>query len=453
MMKQAHFILTGEAMTEIARNLMLDDEPGKAYRLLADGLVGEQAIEAALKVLQGTHDLTGDSDVGMELVEAADTPELADYLRTLQFIYAGRIRSGGSWRRPVAQVVQWGPEDARWASARTPQGMQGTAQMRRWSKERARYFCHGGETPEVLKVDEESVYTIWEPCNELPHWMKPPRTLQAALDQALKAGRRLEERPSEGERELQALELQERLHEKADQAERELEDAEQHEEQERRRAEEWDIKIARIGREVRAQAGDDLFVLELKDGRRLDVPRAPFVRWALCRTDYRDSAPAWKNVARSGMKLSMDNPDHTDWVLGAGLTLDEAYNDIVNEAAWDAAARFQEEAQEPYPGIRAALEMLRSTIHKAAVVVDTGERTGVVGEDILVLPDSHPDRVHELEGVSGVVVEKGGKLAHFAIVTQGRGITVLRHAEACTLFQAGDRITLNPKTGRIIQED
>lgn len=58
-----------------------------------------------------------------------------------------------------------------------------------------------------------------------------------------------------------------------------------------------------------------------------------------------------------------------------------------------------------------------------------------------------------LDGKSGVIVEEGGRLAHFAVVSKGKGITVMRCKQACELFKEGQRVTLNPKTGRITVED
>ena len=448
--KLAHFIISGEFMTETARNLLLSDEPGKAYRLIANGLRGDGAIQAALTVLQGTHDLAGDSDSGLELVEAEDNEALRAFKADYHFIYAGRHRSKLGWRRPVAKVVRFGPKDGKWASGRRLQGANGSEALRLWAKERALYYCSADETAELLELpDGGKTYTIWESCSEAPHWVKPPNTFQEALDQALEAGRTLQERPSKIEREIEDQELRdEALATRA--SERETQRQQKAQDQRERESEEL---IRDIGEKVRVQAGDDTFVLGLKDGRKITVPRAPFIRWALCRTDLEDTAPDWENVAPVGVKMQLDNPDHTDWILGSGLTLGEAYNDNVNEPAWDAAGEFQEAARRPkqqYPGIMAAVEMLNNMRHQAATVVDAGERVGTIGVDIAVFPDSQGSRANQLDGIVGVIVEKGGALAHFALVSKGLGITVMCHPKACELFKEGIRIQLNPKSGRIV---
>jgi phosphohistidine swiveling domain-containing protein len=209
--------------------------------------------------------------------------------------------------------------------------------------------------------------------------------------------------------------------------------------------------IEQIGVKVREQAGADTFPMKLKDGRQVQVPKAPFVQWALRMTNNRDKAPDWEPVSPIGLKMEMDDPNHSDWVLGAGLSLGESYKDIVNEPAMDAAFKFQEQARQPqFSGITAALDQLRGEIHEAAVIVNAGERTGVVGTDIVVFPDSDGPRAKQLGDAVGAIVEKGGALAHFAIVSKGKGVTVMRHPDACELFQPGTQVQLNPKSGRIV---
>ncbi|MCH9637729.1 MAG: hypothetical protein K0U16_07280 [Gammaproteobacteria bacterium] len=438
-MPVAHFILTGEAMTSIARQLLLDDEPGKAYRVVADGLVGDGANEAALGVLRGTHELVGDSQQGLELVQSSAD----DFQTDVAYLYAGRFRDRGKWYRPVAQIGTFGTRDGDWALKKVDGaiGSPGTRSMRRWWFFRAFFYCSDGEVPHLLELDGESTWVIFEPCGEPPHWHRPSTTAQEALDEAIATGRSLSERNADP-----YLKERPAPRPSREAIRKRIAEADRREEERR-------VQLEEYAAAIRAQAGSDTVLLVLKDGRELTVPRAPFVRWALARTDLWKFAPEWKNVTPSGLKLAMDNPDHTDWVLGAGLTLDEAYESEVTEAAWDVAHEFQEAArstQRPYPGIFTALEHLDALVHTAAVLVDAGDRRGTVGTDIAVFPDADASRAEQLEGIAGVVVETGGKLAHFAIVTKGRGITVMRHPDACKLFSPGTQLELNPKTGRIV---
>lgn len=457
------FIVEGDAVTQIARDLMLDDEPGKAYRLLADCLMGDGAMEATLAILKGTHNLVGDSTSGLELVEASPTPQLERYLSQVRYVYAGRYRDGTTWRRPIEYMVRFGPVDGNWACRKVNGDIGdrvtslGARQARRFAELRVRYYCGPDEKPVVLRVPDlgdglgdGDAWVITETCGEPPHWWKPPVTAQAALDEALAAGRPLRERqPADPE----PSSLRRVMDLERDRQQQQRRDAEANE-----RAQQFELECRRIADTVREQAGSDTFPMTIAEGRVLDVPRAPFVRWALHRTEQFKLAPQWNNVARSGMKLQMDNPDHTDWVLGSGLSLDEAYRQDVSAAALDAMAEFQEQARNaedarPFPGIFAALENLRDAAHEAVVLVDAGERRGVVGDDIVVFPDSEGHRVGELDDATGVIVEQGGPLAHLVVVAKGRSITIMQCKKACEIFKPGAFVCLNPARGRVTVVD
>lgn len=439
-----HFTITGEAMTEIARDLLLSDEPGKAYRLLADHLIGEGANMAAVGVLTGTHALEGDNHSGIDLVESSAV-ERERFEKCIAEIYAGRVRVFGKWMRPAAVVRTFSVEDAKWASkkARTVNG-KASKFILDWKLHRASYYRKDSEHIEFLEVPgQEPGFVIFEPCSELPHWMEPAKNYQDAVRQFIESGRTLWERG--------VAKIDE------DDFDSDFEDWDTQDDDKCEYENRYEGKIESLAQDIKAQAGSDTFILKVSEDKQLVVPRAPFIRWALRNCDDISSeAPDWKNVSPSGLKMMSDDPNHTDWVLGSGLSLEEAYDEDLRRASWDEAFRIQEElraSKEKFSGIRAAMEMLSNSIHKAATIVDAGVRSGLVGQDIAVFPDSSPHRASMLDGKSGVIVEEGGKLAHFAVVSKGKGITVMRCKGACTLFEEGQRVTLNPKTGRITVED
>lgn len=453
-----HFSITGEAVTDIARDALLSERPGSAYRIIAEGLHGVGSHDLAVMVLRGTHDIVGERE--LKAVPAKDTPRLRKYLKDAAFIYAGRYRDSRGWRRPRAIVVGFNAKDARYASDKEPISIEGIPNDK-WLRRRSEYYCSEGERVHRVKHPDSpehsrGVFIIWEPCTELPHWMASPLTLEDALKQFLDVGRRLDKLEAvEGELDP---DIDDRFYtdqyfdedeKEAFREEREARRQAKEEEEERK----YQERLEGIRTKVMEKAGDDTFILTLQDGKEVTVPRAPFMRWALCRTDYFDQAPQWENESWSGMRLPLDNPDHSDWMLGAGLELADYNRDNVSMPALEEMFEIQESFRRPkvpFAGIMAAMEMLSETVHACTVIADSGEVEGIVGKDIAVFPDSKPKRVKQLEGIKGVIVEKGGQLGHFAIVSRGKGVTVMLHKQACDLFEEGVRLNLNPKTGRVV---
>ena len=287
------------------------------------------------------------------------------------------------------------------------------------------------------------------------------QSAQDAVDDVIRAGRRLEQR-GEAVRSIKAfvetiIEVDDvDLSEAAAQDLRSMAAEAEEEAEDLARA----AELLRIGEEVRAQAGDDTFELVLLDGRTVTVPRVPFVCWAVMRTDP-EAAPPWKPVSPSGLKLMNDDPYHSDWMIGADLDLADSYKDNVNRPAWDEAARIQEnlrgggsDVPSNVPtGIIAALDSLRRSTVRATVIVKAGKVSGVVGEDIAVLPDLSPLRVPEIERAKAVISETGGPASHLAIVARGQDLTVMRVANATDIFEPGMRVTLDPKNGTITIDD
>jgi hypothetical protein len=339
---QAHFTVTGEAITKIARDLMVSDEPGKAYRLLADCLIGAGAEDVSRRVLTGEINLIGDSVNGID-VETADPEGVREYVELMR--YAGRVKIKGKWYRPRGVVLSYGADDARAAIRGARATDDPISTMNSLGRRRAEYYAGRGERVELvthcgdIEVHRNGAYVVFEPCSDSPVWMKPAHDAQAAVTEALAAGRSLERI---GAFDNASAEVRVLLNAAADtddedEAE-EIRDLAYAIEDEQRAA-----LLAEIGAKVREQAGEDVFPLELLDGRVVQVPRAPFMHWALSRLPEfpRDRLPAWAPVSHSGIKMQMDDPHHTDWVLGAGLTVDEGYSENVTSPAWGVAADMQ----------------------------------------------------------------------------------------------------------------
>lgn len=87
---QVAFSIEGAFMTRTARDVMLSDDPAKAWRLIGLSLVGDNADEAARGILDGTHRLEGVNE--MTLVD--DDPENEDTKRYLNPTMAHQRMAG-----------------------------------------------------------------------------------------------------------------------------------------------------------------------------------------------------------------------------------------------------------------------------------------------------------------------------------------------------------------------
>lgn len=191
----------------------------------------------------------------------------------------------------------------------------------------------------------------------------------------------------------------------------------------------------RIADEVKRQAAGDVFSLKVGE-ETFSVPRAPFWNWALRRcTNLIHLAPKWTPVSRAGLKIFADDPYHNDWMLGAGIDLSRAYDPDVNTASWDAAFELQ--------GSLASFE--------AAVVVEGYSPliTGVVGEGIRVVPHLGVEYAQEMTSAQAIITERGGAMAHMAVLALERGLCILRVPNATTRYLPGMKLALFPAEGHI----
>lgn len=196
----AHFRISGADFTRIARERLLEDAPGHAWRI-ASSLGSDDpddresgVADAALGILNGTKKLVGDESNMRIVKERADVT--AKHVAAVREIYAGRIRIHDKWYRPIAYVTNCGPHDMKndhgipVVRLGNNKGYSGRA----WhyaGRDEIVAECAGYPDPSVPSIKRE---VIFRTCGERPHWMDVPITAQAALDEWLATGHGLEER-------------------------------------------------------------------------------------------------------------------------------------------------------------------------------------------------------------------------------------------------------------------
>lgn len=448
-----HFRITGDSFTGLVRDMVLSERAEHAWRTVTEGLGGDGLADAAVAVFRGEMKFTGNESDGMGL--EPDTDEAtAHYLKDLAFIYSGRFRLSGvnGWWRPRSRVTSFGPKDVEFCRK------NGWAPT---TENRARYYAWDGER--VVKTKGGAVCV--EPVEAPPDWFQNrSMDVDAAVEACAAVGRHLEEDGFAVRYADNSGELTESSSYKAARfvypgwddnkptLDTERQDTERRERTRR-------VVVAMHRKAIAEQAAgdyvdiypddpkedtDDDGVAIARDPNKVlcRVPRAAFYQYALHRTALRGMAPEWKPVAGSGWKLNGDDPFHTDCFLGAVNPNGTPVAD--DDAEYDYNSPFHEGLS------RARFELQRKLGRfECTVLSGTGYVSGVVGKDILVLPNLHPDHLPAMLRAKAVVANVGGRTAHLVQVALERNYPIVLVPGATTKFPADETLTIHLDTGRL----
>lgn len=445
-MKQhiAHFRIDGSDLTRLVRDVFLSGDPDKAWRMITKSLTGGNPGEVehyATQILDGKMKLVGNETAGLQTQKDA----AKGYRKQIQYIYAGRVRVQDKWYRPRAEVTAFGIDDNNHATRKDPDhslpvGVPSPGQTNRWWRDRVDFYTRDGEIVVEIAGRGRSYpekLVVFEPVGNPPSWWDPHTTPSEALDEFVKVRGPLQQESWDQTCDGSDSEVDDE--EAEDEDERPVErtyvrpSLEEYNRLEEEKALRIEALIKDIALKVREQAGDDRLDIPMKDGTKISVARAPFINWALRRTSLWGLAPPWNEVSPCGMKLPMDDPSHSDWLIEAGIPLEEGYSGPISEAAHHVAFEIQE-----------ALGQF-----ECHVLVDGPSVSGVIGEDIIVLPDLREDRLDAILNAKAIITEKGGKLAHLALVAMERQVPMLRVEDAMRRFRPGLQVMVVPHEGRI----
>ena len=157
------------------------------------------------------------------------------------------------------------------------------------------------------------------------------------------------------------------------------------------------------------------------------------IRTAVGNTSIRHLAAPWTACSPPEMRMQGDNPFHTDWLVGAGIPLDEAHTPQMSDATVDARIELQD----------------RLAGWPCVVIVDAGAVVGKVGTEIVVVPDLRPERLLEVVNAQAIITQAGGQLAHLAVISRERGITIMLDPDALRKYPPGTDLRLKPAEGAI----
>jgi phosphohistidine swiveling domain-containing protein len=437
--RSVHFRITGEYLTRIVRETFLSDIPAKAWRMIARGLASENegATDAlARRILDGEVKLVGENDLDVE--EEDSTADA--YRAQVRYVYAGRIKVGAQWLRPRAYVADYGREDL-------PDFPRTHRTKEAWGQARAAHYaaedekvlwCGAPESNPLVAMGDPrwGGWVIFESCGEPPMWWPEPLTATEALEAWRAAGHVLEET---GYSAVYGGSV-------ASDVSTAFVSRSPYEDETEARDAKFRAELEKIRVEVLEKNGDDW--IDLLDEKGVFVgraPRKPFEKWALWRTSLRDYAPEWVAVSPVGLKMNNDDPYHSDWAVAVESTAEPRWVDTLE---WNYDGPIQKAAMNTLGAVQR-----RVGSFQFPVILDGPTVYGVVGEDILVIPDLRIERLDAVLKARGVLTAQGGETAH--LVTVSREIAthppIFLVSDAATRFPPGTSLMLMPETGTIQQ--
>ncbi|TMX40858.1 hypothetical protein [Vibrio parahaemolyticus] len=455
--KTVHFSIEGAFVVKIAREKAVYESWKDAISMLTDSFVG-MTLEIAISILKGDKTLTGyDNDI--KLVD--ETPEERKRL-TDEYIYQYQdvLKVGEQYYKPIYWMAPTRASNAyvndqfQGGSFHYDQSMPSNVEIASfWIADVAQYHFSRHS-----RKDNFHMYIVaWEKVGKIPPlWFKDEIDPKVIIDRRIMDGTfsRIMELDNDSVRSrwqsyvssyddsnmpivdvaakaLAPLAQEGFLEKLREQAKHNQMDAKE-------RA----FEIMRLRHEIWEQNGDDDYVV-LCDVYK--VPRKPLANWALCRSKGEHLAPHWRTVSDSGWKMYGDNPDHTDWVIGAGVDPNDIYDSKkdLNDAAYAWAYKYQTENTK---GNLALLVALRKS--QIESLIQHPNPQDIVSQDIVVIPDCSTKWIHVAKQVGkrgGIIITKtGGRMSHLVMNGEDYGVTILMHPEADKLFPKNCLVSIDP---------
>ena len=192
----------------------------------------------------------------------------------------------------------------------------------------------------------------------------------------------------------------------------------------------------------------------------IEVPKNPFIRWCLRHFRYEDygrTEPTWDNVSPHGFKMINDDPNHTDFVIGAGVDPREAYdhsdrgdNDCsLGAALMDAAYGIRGDIVKEWTQVEFSFLAKSSDRYVTGKVVRAQRGKPVPAGCIAICEDASVDYHMVLESINkghdrgAIICQTGGKLAHMATVGREYDVMVLMVPDALTKYRPDDLLFID----------
>lgn len=462
-----NFTIEGRGLTRLIRGLVLEGRHQHALRILDD--IEGPTLEQNYAFLRGELNFIGSSDSEEDPLRfGPEDDDSREYQATLREQWVRLVApfglAQGLWEIYAVLSLGWDATDAAWASKQVGGVGWGDKVNERWFDARSMFYADDSQEDRVFHVDRTCY--LARKAGDIPAWVPMEWIAQSVGDAA-------ERVRSQG-----MMEDRGACHDRYEE-ENFIADLPPKKEMEILRKKEvwvdtqdaWNEKhfqeIERYRKEITEQADKNplgWFTLavprEEGDERPTSyrVPLAPFRRWVL-RKPFQEPLPVgdprcpWVNICRPGMKMFFDSPDHSDWMIGAGIPLDAMYGmdrDTALSVAVGEANLFE-------------YKLEQGDAQMKPLVHGDGQYTGRVVHpqpdevcppgSVVVIPRADADYyipAHSGTRNRGVVIsEMGGSMSHLAMVGLEDGIPTVLFPRALQLLPVGSLVRVNFETDEV----
>lgn len=205
----AHFTITGEFVTEHARELCDEGAWEEGYRFLTEYVHGMDH-DTAIAILSGQKRITGEACGPKNTLALADEDETVrdEIDERYRYQWAGIVRERPHYWRPYAYVTNLGPNDLGAAEfhgnlrvlSRKPTEVVGLRTLKSFNEGRCCDYMNDGRNDriEACEINGSKCFTLFERVDCPPIWIKPigchPGCWQEAVDAYIESHGELEER-------------------------------------------------------------------------------------------------------------------------------------------------------------------------------------------------------------------------------------------------------------------
>ena len=422
-----HFSVDGSFLVELAREHVMSSQFRKGIDILLDSLDG-MTYDYAIQILKGEKTLVGrDSDIKLIDDDITDTP----YKKQLNYLYDSVLDIKGKLYTPYTYIDSYGSDDLEFACD-GDSGLVRVMDKAEFNRRRSLYYADNpNDLVLTVFVDElnRDMDILFKRFHDYPIWMTASKEVSEIVNKSFE---KLEKRGyvktssksrDDGNAFLSKLENMVSVPE--------TDDLDNPKNLENRR-----LQILQQNEEL---YDGEMVEFDFKGTVGVkQVPIGPLNAWAVRNTPERQTVK-WQTISPMGIKMLVDDPAHTDWMIGAGIDLDAYFDD----------QEFRERQYDLFSDMQKRFTMLKGAVllsGKLAIgnVVHAKPGQLLTDNQIAIMPHAGVEYMDVFMTAGATITEKGGAMSHMAVNGLPYNKTLLRIPDASKRYKEGTGLEIEP---------